>query len=212
MTTNWHVTDPGSVAPLDRQRLARLVDLLSASFADEPNFVNLFPRPRARARALPRLFTALCRDASSHGRIDEAWQGDRLGGVAVWLAPGAYPLDARRQARLAPTMLRLMLTVPGSASRLARFNRAIGALHPPQPYAYLAAIGVAPGCQGQGVGEQLLVAGLDAADAAGVPAYLEAQRPATVAWYQRHGFEVLAATSLYPGGACNWAMLRPAAT
>lgn len=106
MASDLQVTNPSSVQPLDRQRLARVVELLSASFADEPNFLDLFPPPRERAKALPRLLTALCRDASRHGRIDEARRGGQLAGVAVWLAPGAYPPDARRQVRLAPTMFR----------------------------------------------------------------------------------------------------------
>lgn len=208
MTTDPHVLRSSPTQPLPPHHLDDAVTVLAASFADEPNFLDLFPDPRVRARALPRLFAALCRDAADHGRIDAAWHRHRLVGVSVWLAPGAFPLDGRRQVRLAPTMARLLLAAPRSAPRLARCNRAVSALHPPQPYAYLAAIGIDPSHQRQGLGDQLLTTGLAAADTDGVPCYLEAQRSTTVGWYQRHGFEVQVETTLLPGGSTNWTMLR----
>lgn len=210
MSTALHVSSLNSATPFTLPPVDEAVALLSASFADEPNFVDLFPHPGARARALPHVFTGLWRDASKHGRIDLAWQADELVGVAVWLAPWAYPPSPARQARLVPALAAMVRAAPRSALRLMSFNRRLEALHPPQPYAYLAAIGTKPSWQGRHVGSQMLAAGLDWADESNVACYLEAQRPTTVAWYRRHGFEVQQKAPVLTGGAPNWMMLRPA--
>lgn len=210
MNTDLHVSTLSSAAPPSAHERAEAVELLAAGFADGPNFTDLFPAPAARGRALPHLFGGLLRDASRHGRIDLARRTGELVAVAVWFDPWAYPPSAGRQARMLPTLARLVRAAPRSMRTLMTFNRRLAALHPPQPYAYLTAIAVKPGSQGQGAGSRLLTTGLHRADEARTACYLEAQRPATVAWYERHGFEVESRVRFVPDGALNWTMLRPA--
>lgn len=213
MTAPAHVapiTEPSEGTSKPRAR-RQAVELLARSFQHQPHFIDLFPDPDARERALPHVFAALYRDALTHGRIDAATKDGELVGVAVWYPPRKYPLSARRQLAALPDIARLAVTAVGSLRRVLQFQASAARLHPEQPYAYLAAVGVDPSAQGAGVGRRLLESGLARADAAGDGCYLETHTPALVAWYQQLGFEVrhgeVAFTS---GGPPNWTMQRPA--
>ena len=63
-------------------------------------------------------------------------------------------------------------------------------MHTKDEHWYLVAIGVDPALQGSGVGTRLLAPGLAAADAEGLPAYLETEKERNLPFYGRHGFEV----------------------
>lgn len=183
--------------------------LLTRSFREEPNFVDLFPDADARRRALPHVFGSLLRDATLNGRVYTAARDGELLGVAVWLPPGAFPLTIGRMARTLPDAVRMAAVAPRSLPRVLRFTAVAARLRPGEPHWYLAAVGVAPGAQRQGIGTRLLQPVLAEADATGHPAYLETHRLRNVAWYRRLGFAVRAATSLTPGGPTAWTMLRP---
>lgn len=184
--------------------------VLVSSFHEQPHFVDLFPEPTVRTRALPHVFAALLADARQHGRIETISSNGTLTGVAVWYPPDAYPLSVGRQLRALPAMLRLAVAAPRSLRRVWQFQGASSRLHPSEPYHYLAAIGVDPAVQGTGVGSELLSMGLAHADATGQPCYLETHTIRNVDWYRAHGFEVRAAEIAFtPGGPPNWTMYRP---
>lgn len=213
MTSSLHVTSitdpPGSAAtPWTRGQAA---DLLARSFQHQPHFVDLFPNPRVRARALPHVFAALCRDARQHGRVHVATRDGHLAGIVVWYPPWTYPLSPGRQMASLPDIARMALAASRSVARVMRFQSAAADLHPDQPYWYLAAIGVDPDAQGAGIGTRLLEPGLAEADAAGRDCYLETHTPRLVAWYQRLGFATRhGEVAFTPGGPPNWTMLRRA--
>lgn len=187
------------------------VELLARSFHHQPHFIDLFPDPGVRSRALPHVFVALYRDALAHGRIDVATRDGELLGVAVWYPPGTYPLSAYRQLAALPGIARLAVAAVGSLRRVLQFQASAARLHPEQPYCYLAAVGVDPAAQGAGIGRRLLESGLARADAAGDDCYLETHTPALVTWYQTLGFEVRhGGVAFTPGGPPNWTMRRPA--
>jgi ribosomal protein S18 acetylase RimI-like enzyme len=68
----------------------------------------------------------------------------------------------------------------------------MAAYHPAEPHWYLPLIGVAPSAQGRGFGSLLLEHAAARCDREGLPAYLEATSPRSLALYRRHGFEVVA--------------------
>ena len=197
------------VIDLPGDRLAEAASILARSFHDNPNFVYLFPKEGARARALPRLQQTCLRDALSFGYTYAATLGGELVGVAAWLPPGAFPLSPRRQLRALSDTARMLAASPLSIPRLLRFMAGVTKLHPPQPYWYLEVIGVEPAVQGLGVGTRLLEPVLALADEAGQPCYLETMTERNVAWYGKLGFDVSrAGVSFAPGGPPNWTMLR----
>jgi GNAT superfamily N-acetyltransferase len=187
----------------------QVVELLARSFYRQPHFVDLFPDPQVRARALPAVFAALCRDARRHGRIDLATCDGELAGVAVWYPPWSYPLSTSRKLLALPDIVRLALAARRRLPRVLQFQSTAATLHPDPPYWYLAAVGVDPTMQGAEVGTQLLESGLAEADATGHACYLETHPPRLVSWYQRLGFGIRhGEVAFAPGGPPNWTMLR----
>lgn len=83
---------------------------------------------------------------------------------------------------------------------------------PQEDFFYLSAIGTLPEAQGQGVGSQLMSAGLERVDAAGMPAYLESSKESNVPFYQRFGFRVTAEVQPKAGAPKLWLMWRDART
>jgi ribosomal protein S18 acetylase RimI-like enzyme len=59
-----------------------------------------------------------------------------------------------------------------------------------------------------GIGSRLLRAGLNRADEAGLPAYLETGTTRNVALYRRHGFEVIHEAPCGNGAPMMWHMWR----
>ena len=81
--------------------------------------------------------------------------------------------------------------------------------HPRKPpHWYLVFMGVVPEWQGRGLGTALMLPGLQALDAASMPAYLEASTPRSRALYARNGFAVTGEFKLPSGGPPLWQMWR----
>jgi ribosomal protein S18 acetylase RimI-like enzyme len=79
--------------------------------------------------------------------------------------------------------------------------------HPAEPHWYLFFLGTRPERRSRGLGSALLRPVLDACDAQGLPAYLEATSERSAALYVRHGFEVTGEIAL-PHGPSLWPMWR----
>jgi ribosomal protein S18 acetylase RimI-like enzyme len=93
--------------------------------------------------------------------------------------------------------------------------RALGVLataervHPREPHYYLAVLGTEPAAQGKGVGSALLQPILERCDEEGTGAYLESSKESNIAFYARHGFEVMSELKLGRGrGPSIWPMWR----
>ena len=197
-------------------RLGEAAGVLARVFHDNPNFVDLFPAERVRARALGRLQTAGLRDALGFGHVYAAVRGpmgsgsEELVGVAAWLPPGGFPLSPWRKVRALPDMVSILAATPRSSLRLLRYTDRLTRLHPAQPYWYLQVVGVDPAARGLGIGTRLVEPVLALADEAGEPCYLETMTERNVGWYQSLGFEVRdAGVRFVPGGPPNWTMIRP---
>jgi len=79
--------------------------------------------------------------------------------------------------------------------------------HPCERHWYLATLGVEPALQRRGVGRRLLSEWLARVDRDGTSAYLETDRPGSVAFYRAAGFDLVEETSVL--GAAIWRMHRP---
>jgi GNAT superfamily N-acetyltransferase len=122
--------------------------------------------------------------------------------VARWLLPGSAAGAAE------PPVLDVD-SLPDELTRLRTFMTLTEQQHPDgRAHLYLVFLGVAPDAQGRGLGGELLRDRLSRADAAGVPAYLEASSPHSRPLYERHGFRVTGDPITLPDGPPLWPMWR----
>lgn len=178
-----------------------IVDTLTAAFAEDPVLSWVFPRAATRPRDGRHFFSFLATRLLPGG---ESWTTD--GGAALWAAPGRWRETPGELLRLGAA------TARGAWPHWVRVLRGLGAVearHPREPHLYLAAIGVLPGRQGEGLGSALLAPGLARCDELGLPAYLESSNPLNVPLYERHGFVATERRTL-PKGPPVTLMWRPA--
>ncbi|CAA9556300.1 MAG: hypothetical protein AVDCRST_MAG49-2955 [uncultured Thermomicrobiales bacterium] len=180
--------------------------LLGRAFQDDPMMRYLVPDGARRRRVLPAFFAGLAGYGLRYGRVDATAD---LAGVAVWLAPGntaASPVRMLRSGmmtgcvRLGADGMRRLLRLTGPME--STHHRVMTA-----PHWYLWLLAVEPERAGQGIGGALLGAGLDRADVAGVPCYLETHNERNLRFYRRQGFEVVDETDV-PGAIRFWALRR----
>jgi len=132
--------------------------------------------------------------------------------VACWLAPGKADLTVGRMLRAGWGMVWALLRLRGQDSR--RFLAVYGHIEEAhkrvmvRPHWYLWVLGVDPIHQGQGIGGRLMQPILAQADATGLPCYLQTQTEANVAFYQRHGFAIIAHEPVSAHGGPLWYMVR----
>jgi ribosomal protein S18 acetylase RimI-like enzyme len=179
---------------------------LSDAFHEDPHF-GWFLREGARREAERlRLFNFILRELGRPARIDRPEGG---GAAAVWMPSKALeqPDSLLDDLKLAGPMLRA--TGFSRIGRLLRLREAMDKHHPmDREHAYLWFLGVTPALQGMGIGSRLLRAGLNRADEAGLPAYLETGTTRNVALYRRHGFEVFHEAPPSKGAPTMWHMWR----
>ncbi|WP_030662646.1 GNAT family N-acetyltransferase [Streptomyces rimosus] len=190
-----------AVRPATRDDLPRALHTLQRAFADYP-----FTRHTIAADGhLDRLHRFnelfLTRIGMEHGRV---WVADEGDAVAVWTTPetiGAGEVFSE----LGP----LFTEIAGDrAENFAQAEAMMGPHRPTEPVWFLGSVGVDPDRQGRGLGSAVIRPGLDTADEAGVPAFLETSDERNVRFYEHLGFEVTAACVLPGGGPRTWSMLR----
>jgi GNAT superfamily N-acetyltransferase len=181
-----------------------ITGLITAAMSDGPVARWLQPDPAARRRDSPRYFHIFVDHAVHAGEVYATAEGDtgRLTGVALWFPFTAAlppPVDYERRLK----------EIAGDAfDRACRLDAAREAEHPLEPHHHLAFLAVRPGLQGRGVGSALLDRHHARLDAAGLPAYLEANDPRNRDLYLRHGYQVRSVLEL-PDGPPLWTMWRP---
>lgn len=169
-----HVIEPGNAE--------RAVETITLAFADDPPSRWLFPEADTYARSFAAFATAFGGGAVADGTGLEV---EDLAGVALWMAPGVMPDE---EALLGV----IEKCVPAKRhARVQKLLAEMGRQHPAEPHWYLPLIGVDPARQGQGLGTALMRPGLRAADAMGLPVYLEATSPRNVRFYRRLGFRAI---------------------
>jgi ribosomal protein S18 acetylase RimI-like enzyme len=187
-----------------RADLGRLVEILSAAFAEDPVVTWMI----GAERATPARRRSFFRTLVGHHPLPLGGCDLTEHGAAVWLPPGQLSVPSIRQLRQFPGLVRTFgprLRAAAEADELMRSHR------PSVPHWYLQFIGVEPGCTGRGIGASLLRHRLALIDTEPAPAYLESSQRANVPLYQRHGFQVIDEVRFAPDAPLEFLMLRPAA-
>ena len=160
---------------------AAIVDALLLSFSSDPCVRYMFPEPSAFVAGWPVFVWGMGGRAVDNG---SAFLSEDGAAAALWLPPGVEP-DLE-------TMFSALADVPEAKGEvLAKVGEQIRSYHPEDPHWYLAAVGVDPSRQGEGLGSAMIKEGLRLCDAQGLPAYLESSNPRNIPLYERHGFEVI---------------------
>ncbi len=179
---------------------------LVQAFHDDPLYVALFPAEQAHNLPLAPLWHALMK---YHLLFGEVYTTPHINGTAAWLPPGKTSYTVWRMLRSG--LVWAMMQFPVVARRYAiKVMTELEEVHTrlmPQPHWYLSVLGVAPACQGQGLGSALLKPVLEKADATNMPCYLEAVTEKNVAFYQKRGFEVVCKTERKDVAVMTWGMM-----
>jgi GNAT superfamily N-acetyltransferase len=180
---------------------------LGRAFFDYNVMVYAAPDTARRAAGVTAVYGAILSDCLRSG---EVYGTPDVVGAACWLPPDKSMFTLRRQIRSGMLQLPLRFGITGFNRLLAydAIARKLHHAHAAQPHWYLAALGVEPQHQGQGIGGALMQPILGRADAQGLPCYLETHRPDNVRLYQRHGFEVCCHCDVPGHPIPVWAMFR----
>jgi GNAT superfamily N-acetyltransferase len=178
--------------------------LLARAFVGDPLMRWFFPDDDVRPHACAAVFGLFAEQYLAAGRVDVV-RRSRPVAVAMWRWPGTPAVE---QPETLPSPPGLMTALMGAAraAEVGAAMRVVGELRPPEPYAYLHLLGVDPAVRGQGLGGEVLEAGLAAARAAGLTARLETMNPDNVPFYEAHGLSVRHEVRLGAGGPTVWAM------
>ncbi|MCC7076115.1 MAG: GNAT family N-acetyltransferase [Acidimicrobiia bacterium] len=194
---------PQPLRPAQAGDVSSLAGVLARAFHDDPLWSWLLPDPSRRPRKLHGFFARFLR--ASLGRGDVVLTSADLQGVAVWRRPGRWRETNAEVMRLVPAML-------GSGMRGMRrmlvLGREVQPRHPHEHHWYLAVLGTDPAAQGRGIGSGLVRAGTDLADHDGLPAYLETETAANVAFYRRHSFTTREELDVGTDGPHLWLLWR----
>jgi GNAT superfamily N-acetyltransferase len=191
-----------------RDEIPTLAAVLARAFATDPFYRYLAGEAPERSQRMRDGWTGLLRHASDG--LSATYTTDDHAGVALWQPPGRTGPGFVASLRLLPAMSRLA----GGLGHLREVSRAMSFLeerrrrYAPGPHFYLAALGVEPERQGEGIGTALVQPVLAKADAGGTPAYLETATGRNVLLYERLGFAVVEEPTLPDTDVHGWLMLR----
>ncbi|MEX1252909.1 MAG: N-acetyltransferase [Dehalococcoidia bacterium] len=195
------------VVALDASRLDTAGDVLARAFFDDPLSVYLFPDDAKRLDQLRWLYRGSARYAHRYG---ETYVTPAVEGVALWLPP-----ERPHPSQLG--MIRVGMGLAPLKFGLGWLRRSVGAMNAlderhkldvaPRHW-YLFLLGVDTSHQRQGIGGRLIEPVLARAAADGVTCYLDTTNERNVAFYRRHGFQVVTAGEVPDRGPRFWTMTR----
>jgi ribosomal protein S18 acetylase RimI-like enzyme len=176
------------------------------AYDDDPVVNWIVRQDERRAHALKLFFrTCLLTFGMPH---QEVYVTDDSSGGALWIPPGKSKISIIRQAPLLPKMIQVAR--PWGIIRLLQTVDIFNRMHPKKEHYYLQFIGVDPLHQGKGIGGALLLPVIDLCNRHGYGMYLENSKEANLAFYQRHGFNVIRVIGLGRGSPPVWLMWREA--
>jgi len=180
----------GDIVPVVESQIGQAAAILGRAFQNDPLMLYAIPDAAERARMLPEFYIRMLRFGILAGEVYTT--AGAMEAVALWLPPDVQWTRERVQA----AGLHELSSVIG-ADAIARFREVVG--HEAQarerdmtePYWYLLLLGVEPALQGRGLGGELIAPMIQRAHREGVPCYVETENPRNVAFYRRHGFELI---------------------
>ena len=178
-----------------------ILEVLGRAFHDDPVATHLFPKDHTRVQKWAR-FSGIAID--SMGDAAHVLTTDTVEGSAVWQLPHEQELSGMGRFRAS---MRFLALAGFGAPRARRLGDILSTHRPREPHYYLAALGTDPSKQGRGVGSALIQPVLDRCDKDRLPAYLESSKERNLAFYQKHGFEIIDALEI-PSGPNIWTMIR----
>jgi len=180
-----------------------VAQMLARAFHDDPVMMFMIPDAAARETKLPRLFRLLLGMSLPHG-LCRVTPGIET--ATIWKPPGKWHLSLWDYIANGPQMLGLfggnVLNVVATMDRIEK-------VHPKRPHYYLQVIGTDPPKQGKGFAGAIMRHQLSAADAQGMPCYLESSKDTNIPVYRSFGFEVSGEIKI-PDGPTLWPMWRDA--
>ena len=180
----------------------QVIATLAAAFQDDPALCWIIPNAAARAKKLIRFFRMAVAEDLVAGRILMSEQSEV---ATLWRSPNRHKELPLGTFRSNMASLRIFgLSLP----RGMRVGEAMAKHHQNTPHWYLRFAAVKPDAQGKGWGGLALRAGIEMAEADGLPIYLETASADNVSLYQRFGFTVTAEWDVAGGGPHFWSMLR----
>jgi ribosomal protein S18 acetylase RimI-like enzyme len=189
--------------------IVTVAEVLARAFYDDPSAVYIEPNNVRRAQMLPVLYELGTRYAYLFG---EAYtSAGKVEGAALWMAPGSGNFTSDRMAAADDNKSSAAMA-PEAFGRFLALMRCMGGLRTAamlSPHWYLNVLGVEPSRQGMGIGSQLIQPVLQRADESGLACYLETMKARNIAFYERHGFEVVVRGNLEDGSP-YWTMRRNA--
>lgn len=177
---------------VQRSDIGAVAHSLAQAFEDDPVCTFVWPDDAKRARRSERSFEGQTRALWEHREI---YADETFSSVAVWARPDEWELPARAVLRITANAVRTRVRL----SALMAFLRT-DALHPEEPHWYLEFLGTVPSKQGSGLGGQVLTPVLERADEEGIAVWAWSSNRRNLAFYHRHGFEVLDEVSFAAGG------------
>ena len=176
----------------DRSDIPAVATSLAAAFYDDPVVSFAWPDSRRRFRRSERHFAsqlhALWDRREVHALHDHS-------SVAVWARPDEWQIPPRAVLRVAAASFRARVRAKALLAYLKT-----DALHPGEPHWYLEFLGTIPEKQGKGLGARVLAPVLARADEEGIPVWTWSSNRNNLAFYHRHGFEVLEERPFAAGG------------
>jgi ribosomal protein S18 acetylase RimI-like enzyme len=205
MSTNQTARESGSTARAATWADAdRLAATLARAFADDPLICFILQNEATRQTNMPRLFKLLFKLGLPHGACDVT---DGYEAAALWRPPEAWEIPWWQYITNGRAFLGIFGL--GGARHVTWVMDVIEKHHPHEPHWYLQAIGTDPAQQGKGYGGVVIRRQLAAADAAGMPCYLESSKESNIPIYSSFGFKVTGEIKL-PNGPTLYPMWRDA--
>jgi GNAT superfamily N-acetyltransferase len=195
------VTDK-TISLAARSNTSAMAETLAAAFMTDPPLSWILPDAQSRQRRLTHFFKPMVAGAIANGIALRSVQDEA---ITLWRTPD------KLQPGLVETLGGLPNLLRGLGSGLKRALAVSKSLHDHAPhdfpYYYLQFAGVAPASQGKGWGGAAIRAGLERAQAANMPVYLETGTEANVALYKNLGFVIVDEWDVPGGGPHFWGMV-----
>lgn len=189
---------PITVRPVGSDDIHDLGGVLGRAYQDDPMWAWLWPDAERRARFLDAYFELALRKLFLRLPGRHVSTTSTGAGVAIWAEPDHWRVPPTKALGAGPGMLRILGM--RNLVRSARLLNSIEKHHPNEPHWYLEALGTVPAQQGKGLGGHALASVLRRCDTEGVPVWTWSSNERNLAFYYRHGFEVLDTLDFVPGG------------